>query len=122
MAHTEYEDRYINQDTQGNMPNTRNFFINDPVWIKLNENLPWKKGVIVKVHDHQSYTVQVDGRVYQRNTHHLMRRYPWVDENPVESEDDPIKDIPQRTLRPRHRIKMPRIPLQATVQQNFLYK
>ena len=46
------------------MPNTQNFVINDPVWIKLNENLPWKKGVIAKVHDHQSYTVQVDGRVY----------------------------------------------------------
>ena len=46
------------------------------------------------------------------------------DENPVESdrEDDPIGDIPQRTLRPRHRVKMPRIPLQATVQQDFSYK
>ena len=65
MVHTEYKDRYINQDTQGNVPNTQNFVINDPVWIKLNEDLPWKKGVITKVHDHQSYTVQVDGRVYQ---------------------------------------------------------
>ena len=65
MIHTEYEDRYINQDTQGNMPSTCNFVINDPVWIKLNEDLPWKKGVIVKVHDHQSYMVQVDGRMYQ---------------------------------------------------------
>ena len=46
------------------------------------------------------------------------------DENPVESdrEDDPIGDIPQRTLRPRHRVKMPRILLQATVQQDFLCK
>ena len=111
MVHREYEDRYINQDTQGNMPNTRNFVINDSVWIKLNEDLPWKKGVIAKVHNHQSYTVQVDGRVYQRNTHHLMRRYPQVDENPVESdrEDDPIRDIPQSTLRPRHRVKMPKM-------------
>ena len=67
MVHTEYKDRYINQDqnTQGNMPSTRNFVVNDPVWIKLNKGLPWKKGVIAKVHDHQSYMVQVDGRVYQ---------------------------------------------------------
>ena len=106
------------------MPSTCNFVVNNPVWIKLNEDLPWKKGVIAKVHDHQSYTVQVDGRMYQWNTHHLMRRYPRVDENPVESdrEDDPIKDIPQRTLRLRHRVKMPRILLQATVQQDFSYK
>ena len=53
MVHTEYEDRYINQDqnTQGNTPNTHNFVVNDPVWIKLNEDLPWKKGVVEKVHD-----------------------------------------------------------------------
>ena len=32
------------------------------------------------------------------NTHHLTRRYPQVDENPVESdrEDDPIGDIPTK--------------------------
>ena len=59
MVHTEYEDRYINQDqnTQGNTPNTHNFVVNDPVWIKLNEDLPWQKGVVTKVHDDQSYTV-----------------------------------------------------------------
>ena len=124
MVHTEYKDRYINQDqnTQGNKPSTHSFVVNDTVWIKLNEDLPWKKGVIAKVHDHQSYMVQVDGRMYQQNTHHLMRRYPQVDEGEnVESdrEDDPIGDTPQRTLRPRHRVKMPRIPLQATVQQDF---
>ena len=47
-----------------------------------------------------------------------------MDENPVESdrEDDPITDTSQRTLRPRQRVKMPRIPLQATVHQDFLYK
>ena len=53
------------QNTQGNTPNTRNFVVNDPVWIKLNDDLPWKKGVIEKVHDHQSYTVQVEGRMYR---------------------------------------------------------
>ena len=80
--------------------------------------------MITKVHDHQSYTVQVDGRMYQQNTHHLIRRYPQVDKNPVESdrEGDPIRDTPQRTLRPRHRVKMPRIPLQAPVHQDFSYK
>ena len=48
-----------------NVPSTRNFVVQDPVWIKLNEDLPWKKGVIAKIHDHQSYTVQVDGKMYQ---------------------------------------------------------
>ena len=80
----------------------------------------------MSVHDHKLYDVQVelDGKVYCHNTHHLMRRYPKVDGNPVESdrEDNPIKDTPQRTLRPRHRVRMPRIPPQATVQADFLYK
>ena len=117
IVHAGYEDRYINKEATGVLPSTRDFAVDDPVWVKLNEDLPWRKGTIVKVHDHQSYIVQVDDRVYQRNTHHLTRRYPWVDENPVESdrEDDPIGDTPQRTLRPRHRVKMPRIPLQAMV-------
>ena len=98
--------------------------------LNLTRTLPWKKGVIIKVHDHQLYTVQVDGRMYHCNTHHLTRRYPRVDvhprldENPVESdrEDDPITDTSQRTLRPRQRVQMPRIPLQATVHQEFSYK
>ena len=66
IVHTEYEDRYINQDqsTQGNIPNTCNFVVNDPVWITLNKDLPWKKGVVTKVHDLHSYTPQVDGRMY----------------------------------------------------------
>ena len=64
MVHAEYENRYINQDTQGDVPSTRNFVVQDPVLIKLNEDLPWKKGVITKVHDHQSYSVEVDGKVY----------------------------------------------------------
>ena len=124
IVHPEYENQYINQNTQGDVPSTRNFVVDDPVWIKLNEDLPWKKGVIIKVHDHQSYGVQVDGKVYCCNTHHLTRRYPRVDKNPVESdrEDDPIGDTSQKTLRPRQRVKMPRIPLQATVHQDFSYK
>ena len=35
-----------------------------------------KRGIIEKVHDHQSYTVQVEGKTYRRNTHYLTRRYP----------------------------------------------
>ena len=125
MVHSGYEDRYINKGATGTVPSTRDFVVHDPVWIKVNVALPWKKGV-VSVHDHESYDVQVelDGKVYHHNTHHLMRRYPKVDENPVENdrEDDPIRDTPQRTLRPRHRVKMPRIPPQATMQQDFSYK
>ena len=44
--------------------------------------------MITKVHDHQSYDVQVDGKVYHRNTHHLTRRYPTVDENPIENNEE----------------------------------
>ena len=121
MVHTDYENRYINQDTQGNASNTRNFVVNDPVWIKLNDDLPWKSGVIEKVHDHQSYMVQVEGRMYQCNIHHLTRRYPRHDAS-VERERDDLSDTPQKKLRPRHRVKMPRIPPQATVHQDFSYK
>ena len=57
--------------------------------------------------------------------YHLTRSYPRADENvhvESEREDDPIGDTPQRKLRPRHRVKMPRILPQATVQQDFSYK
>ena len=86
------------RETTGMTPSTRNLAMQDPVWIKIDENVPWQKGIIVSVRDHESYDVQVDGKVYRRNTHHLTRRYPRVDENPVESdrEDDPIRDTPQR--------------------------
>ena len=106
MVHTGYEDRYINKEATGTVPSTRNFIVKDPAWVKLNEDLPWKKGVIIKVCDHQSNDVQVDGKVYCHNTHHLTRGYPWVDENPIESdrEEDPIGDMPQRSLRQRHRV------------------
>ena len=124
MVHAGYEDRYINKAATGTVPSTRNFIVKDPVWVKLNEDLPWKKGVIIKVCDHQSYDVKVDGKVYCHNTHHLTRRYPQVDENPIESdrEEDPIGDTPQRSLRQRNRVKMPRIPPQAMVQTDFSYK
>ena len=111
MVHTGYEDRYINKEATGELPNTRNFAVQDPVWIKISENVPWQKGTIVSVHNHQSYDVQVDGKVYHRNTHHLTRRYPRVDENPIENneEDSHVRDEPQRNLRQRQRVKMPRI-------------
>ena len=57
MVHSRYKDKYINKEATGMVPSTRNFVVQDPVWIKLNEDLPWKKGVIAKVHNHQSYTV-----------------------------------------------------------------
>ena len=124
MVHTDYENRYINQDTQGVTSNTRNFGVNDPVWIKLSDDLPWKRGIIEKVHDHQSYKVQVEGKMYRRNTHHLTRRYPR-DGASIEQEGDDLSDTPQKTqkkLRPRHKVKMPRIPPQATVYQDFSFK
>ena len=127
MIHQDYENRYINQDTQGSTPNTHNFGVNDPVWIKLNDDLPWKCGIIEKVHDHQSYTVQVDGKRYHHNTHYLTRRYPRDSANGAntEEDDDFSGDNPQKTqknLRPRQKVKMPRIPLQATMYQNFSFK
>ena len=94
MVHSGYKDRYINKEATGMVPSTRNFVVQDHVWIKISDSLPWKKGIIVSVCDHESYDVQVDGKMYHCNTHHLTRRYPKVDENPVESdrEDDTIGD------------------------------
>ena len=116
MVHTDYENRYINQETQGVTPNTHNFGVNDPVWVKLNDDLPWKCGIVEKVHDHQSYMVQVEGKMYHCNTHHLTRRYPR-DVASIEQEGIDLSNTPQKThkLRPRHKVKMPRILLQATV-------
>ena len=123
-VHAGYEDRYINKDDTGDVPSTRNFTVNDAVWIKISENLPWMKGVVVGVHNHQSYDVQVNGKVYHCNTHHLTRRYPCGDPNSIEidSDENPIGDTPQRSLRQRRRVRMPRIPPQATMQADFLYK
>ena len=121
MVHTDYEHRYINQDSQGITSNTRNFGVNDPVWVKLSDDLPWKHGIIEKVHDHQSYMVQVEGKMYHHNTHHLTRRYPR-DGASIEQERDYLSDTPQRKLRPKHKVKMPRILPQATVHRDFSLK
>ena len=40
MVHAGYEDRYINKEDTGTVPSIRNFAIQDPVWITLNEDLP----------------------------------------------------------------------------------
>ena len=40
-VHTGYEDRFINKEATGMIPSTRNFAIQDPVWIKISENVPW---------------------------------------------------------------------------------
>ena len=70
------------------------------------------------LHPNQSFDVQVDNKVYHHNTHHLSRRYPRV---PILSEDSPVKDTPQRTLRCQLKVKMPRIPFQAMMQKDFIY-
>ena len=119
-VHQSYEERYINQDASGNLLATRDFKENDPVWVKVNEHLPWKSGVIVKVHPNQSFDVQIDDKVYCRNTHNLTRRYPRVP-NLNLSKDSPIKDTPQRLLRHQPKVKMPHIPVQATMQKDFIY-
>ena len=124
MVHAGYEDRYINKESTGVVPNTRNFTVHDPVWIKINDSLPWQKGIVASVCNHQAYDVQVDGKVYHHNTHHLTRRYPRVGENPIENseEETHIGDEPQRNLRQRQRVKMLRFPPQAVVQADFSYK
>ena len=105
MVHKLYEDRYINQDDSGDLPSSRNFAENDPVWVKISEHLPWRPGIIVKVCDNQLFDVQVDDKTYCCNTHHLTRRYPRV---PI-SEDDGLvpKESPQRVLQRWPKVKMP---------------
>ena len=76
VIHKSYKERYINQDPSGEVPSTRNFQENDPVWVKISEHYPWRPGTIVRIHPHNSFEVQVDDKVYRCNTHHLMRRYP----------------------------------------------
>ena len=120
-----YDERYINQSASGgNLPSTRDFSENDPVWVKINEQFPWPPGIVVKVHLNQSFDMQVDNKVYRCNTQHLTRRYPHRVPNTLEkSEDDSsIRDTPQvPRLRHRPKVKMPRIPYQAMVHQDFMY-
>ena len=122
-VHSGYEERYINQSATGEMSESRKFKKDDLVWIKLGENLPWTKGVVVQDCGHDSFDVEANGKVYRRNTHHLTRRYPRGAENSVciNGEEDPIGDTPQRVLRHRPKLKMPRIPPQAMVYRDFMY-
>ena len=63
ILHQSYDERYINQSASGgNLPSTRDFSENDPVWIKINKHLPWKPGIVIKVHPNQSFDVQVDDK------------------------------------------------------------
>ena len=118
-VHKLYEDRYINQDDSGDLPSTRNFVENDPVWVKVSEHLPWQPGIIVKVCDNQSFDVQVADKMYHCNTHHLTRRYPRVS---IPEDDGPMpKESPQRVLQRWPKVKMPQIPVQATMQKDFIY-
>ena len=118
-VHHSYEERYINQSADGDVLATRNFQKNDPVWIKINDHLPWKPGVILNIHPNQSFDVKVEDKVYQHNTHHLTRRYPKKVPNFVS--DDSHSVNPKRTLRCQPRVKMPCIPIQATMQKDFIY-
>ena len=118
-VHKLYEDRYIHQDDNGDLPSTRNFMENDPVWVKVNDHLPWKPGIVVNVCPNHSFDVQIDGKMYCHNTHHLTRRYPRV---PISKDDGPMSDgTPQRVLQSWPKVKMPQIPVQATMQKDFAY-
>ena len=88
--HKSHEERYINQGDSGNLPSTRDFSENDPVWVKISEHFPWKPGIVVKV----------DDKVYHHNTHHLTRRCPHKVPNTLEDDEDDnlIRDTSQRTL------------------------
>ena len=73
----------------------------------------------MKVCDNQSFDVQFDDKTYCRNTHHVTRRYPRV---PISEDDSPVpKESLQRVLRRWPKVKMPQIPVQATVQKDFIY-
>ena len=63
-VHKSYEERYINQDSSGEVPSTRNFQINDPVWVKISEHYPWRPRTIVQIRPHDLFDVQVDDKVY----------------------------------------------------------
>ena len=74
----------------------------------------------MNVRPNQSFDVKVEDKVYQHNTHHLMRRYPKKVPNFV-SDGDSHSETPKRTLRHWPRVKMPRIPVQAMMQKDFIY-
>ena len=64
VIHKSYEERYINQDPSGEVPSTRNFQENDPVWVKISEHYPWRPGTVIIICPHDSFDVQVDDKVY----------------------------------------------------------
>ena len=104
--------------SSGEVPSTRKFQVKDAMWVKISEHFPWRPGTVVKVHPHDSFDVQVDDKVYRRNTHHLTRRYPrGIDRDKI----SPIRE-PRKELRHRPKFAMPHIPVQATVQKDFEYK
>ena len=118
-VHHSYEERYINRSADRDVPASRNFQ-NDPVWIKINDRLPWKPGVTVNIRPNQLFDVKVEDKVYRSNMYHLTRRYPKKISSPLVPEDgDNV--TPKRTLKHRPRVKMPCIPIQAMMQKDFIY-
>ena len=118
-VHHSYEERYINKSADGDVPDTRNFQKNDPVWVKINDHLPWRPEVTVNIHPNQSFDVKVEDKVYHCNTHNLRRRYPKKTISP-EVPNDGGNVTPKRTLRRRPRVKMSHIPVQD-MMQDFIY-
>ena len=97
----------------------------DPCYVRVNpsENV-WEKGLVRKVLGvPDSYVVEVDGHRYHCNKCDLTLSPPDDNNDKSDSHHDD-QDMPKATgvmptLHPRHQLKFPKLPVQATQQKDF---
>ena len=84
----------------------------------------WEKGFIVRkvIGVPESHVVEVDGRRYHCNKHHLTLRHPDDDGESDSHSDD--HDVPMTTevmptLHPRPQLKFPELSVPVTQQIDF---
>ena len=84
---------------QGN----RSFEVGDSVWVKLSEDQPWMKAVVSQVLKHDLYVVETnEGRVLQRNVHHLTPRCVDAEPDSLSGQDTNVMRSKQYNLQSRY--------------------
>ena len=72
------------------------------LWVKFSEDQPWMKVVVSQVLEHDSYVVETnEGRVLQRNVHHLTPRCVDAEPDSLSGQDTNVMRSKQYKLQSR---------------------
>ena len=77
----------------------RSFKVGDSVWVKFSEDQTWMKAVVSQVLEHDPYVVETnEGRVLQRNVHHLTPRCVDAEPDNLSGQDTNVMRSKQYNL------------------------